>query len=464
MLKPRKSTMDDNFKTIIEPFKIKMIEAISMSTKEERKLFLKKAHYNLFLLNSDEVIIDLLTDSGTGTMSSKQWAALIDGDESYAGSRSYHEMKTEVFKLSSMKHIFPTHQGRASERILFSCIVDKGVSIVPNNTHFDTTRANIEYLGGTALDFTEENEDPIFKGNMNLQLLKNCFEKNQKNIPLCMITITNNSRGGLPVSLKNIKDTKTLCDQFKIPLFIDACRFAENAYFIQQYEEAYKNKSILSIIQEIFSCSDGFTMSAKKDAIVNIGGLLCLNDDTLAEAVTNQLILTEGFTTYGGLAGRDMAAMAQGLKEVQDESYLKYRITSTKYLGEAIKKIGIPIIEPIGGHAIYIDAKKFLNHIPANEFPAQALACKLYVEGGVRSVEIGSLMFGKFDTNTQTETPHDMELLRLAIPRRTYTQSHIDYVIETFEKVYKQKGDIKGLKIAKQAPLLRHFSAHLSQL
>lgn len=456
--------MQDNFKTIIEPFKIKMVEAISVSNKEERKSFLKKAHYNLFLLNSDEVIIDLLTDSGTGTMSSKQWAALIDGDESYAGSRSYREMKETVYELSKMKHIFPTHQGRASERILFSCIVKKGISVVPNNTHFDTTRANIEYLGGTALDFTENNEDPIFKGNMDLKLLKSCFEKNQKNIPLCMITITNNSRGGLPVSLKNIKDTKTLCDQFNIPLFIDACRFAENAYFIQQYEEAYKNSSILKIIQEVFSCCDGFTMSAKKDAIVNIGGLLCLNDDKLAEAVTNQLILTEGFTTYGGLAGRDMAAMAQGLKEVQDESYLKYRITSTRYLGEAIKKIGIPIIEPIGGHAIYIDAKKFLPNIPPSHLPAQALACHLYIEGGVRSVEIGSLMFGKLDTNLQKEIPHDMELLRLAIPRRTYTQSHIDYVIETFEKIYKQKQNIKGLQITKQAPLLRHFSAHLKPI
>ncbi|MBE8222172.1 MAG: tryptophanase [Bdellovibrionales bacterium] len=453
--------MQDNFKTIIEPFKIKMVEAISMSNKEERKLFLQKAYYNLFLLNSDEVIIDLLTDSGTGTMSSKQWAALIDGDESYAGSRSYREMKKIVYELSKMKHIFPTHQGRASERILFSCVVKKDISIVPNNTHFDTTRANIEYLGGTALDFTQDSEDPIFKGNMDLKLLKDCFEKNKKNIPLCMITITNNSRGGLPVSLKNIKETKALCDQFNIPLFIDACRFAENSYFIQQYESEYKNTSILKIIQEIFSYCDGFTMSAKKDAIVNIGGLLCFNDDKLAEGVTNQLILTEGFTTYGGLAGRDMAAMAQGLKEVQDESYLKYRITSTKYLGQAIKKIGIPIIEPIGGHAIYIDAKKFLPHIPVSQLPAQALACNLYIEGGVRSVEIGSLMFGRLDTSSKKEVPHDMELLRLAIPRRTYTQSHIDYVIETFEKIYKQKKDISGLQIVKQAPLLRHFSAHL---
>ncbi|MBE8162666.1 MAG: tryptophanase [Bdellovibrionaceae bacterium] len=453
--------MQDNFNTIIEPFKIKMVEAINMSNKEERKLFLKKANYNLFLLNSNEVIIDLLTDSGTGTMSSKQWAALIDGDESYAGSRSYHEMKDVVYQLSKMKHIFPTHQGRASERILFSCIVKKGVSIIPNNTHFDTTRANIEYLGGKAVDFTKGTEDPIFKGNMDLDLLKDCFEKNQKNIPLCMITITNNSRGGLPVSLKNIKETKALCDQFNIPLFIDACRFAENSYFIQQYEEAYKNSSILKIIQDTFSYCDGFTMSAKKDAIVNIGGLLCLNDDTLAEKVTNQLILTEGFTTYGGLAGRDMAAIAQGLKEVQDESYLKYRIVSTRYLGEAIKKIGIPIIEPIGGHAIYIDAKKMLPHIPPTQLPAQALACHLYVEGGVRSVEIGSLMFGKWDDSLQKEISHDMELLRLAIPRRTYTQSHIDYVIETFERVYKQKQNIKGLQITKQASLLRHFSAHL---
>lgn len=456
--------MSDNFKTIIEPFKIKMVEAIAMSNKKEREIFLKKAHYNLFLLNADEVIIDLLTDSGTGTMSSKQWAALIDGDESYAGSRSYKEMKDIVYQLSSMKHIFPTHQGRASERILFTCLVKKGISLVPNNTHFDTTRANIEYLGGSALDFTEENQEPIFKGNMDLKALELCLKQNQKNIPLCMITITNNSRGGLPVSLKNIKDTKALCNKFNIPLFIDACRFAENAYFIKTYEEAYKNKSILEIIKEIFSYSDGFTMSAKKDAIVNIGGLLCLNDDALAEDIANQLILTEGFTTYGGLAGRDMAAMAQGLKEVQNESYLKYRIRSIQYLGNAIKKIGIPIIEPIGGHAIYIDAKKFLSHIPATEFPAQALACQLYIEGGVRSVEIGSLMFGKLDKKLQKELSHDVEFLRLAIPRRCYTQSHIDYVIETFERLYKKRNDIRGLKIIKQAPLLRHFSAHLENL
>lgn len=461
--------MEPGFKTIIEPFRIKMIEPIRISTQEERCELLKKADYNLFLLKAEDITIDLLTDSGTGAMSAAQWGKMMEGDESYAGSKSFYDMEEAVQDLTGMKHVFPTHQGRAAERILFSIVGGEG-KIIPNNTHFDTTRANIEFNNTEAVDLViEEGKDPNcehpFKGNINLDKLRALFEehKGTDHIPLCMLTITNNSGGGQPVSMENIRQTKKLCSEYAIPLFLDACRFGENAYFIKVREQGYSQKTVKQIVQEIFSYADGFTMSAKKDAIVNMGGLLCFNDDELAEGVKSMLILTEGFTTYGGLSGRDMAALAQGLREVVEEDYLEYRMKSTKYLGDALQKMGIPIVKPVGGHAVYIDAKELLPHINPLDYPAQALGCELYIQGGIRSVEIGSLMFGHYDENG-TEIPNTMELLRLAVPRRVYTQSHIDYVIEAFEKVYARKDELKGLKIVKEPPFLRHFSAKLAPL
>lgn len=461
--------MEPGFKTIIEPFRIKMVEPIRISTQEERCELLKKADYNLFLLKAEDITIDLLTDSGTGAMSAAQWGKMMEGDESYAGSKSYYDMEEVVQDLTGMKHVFPTHQGRAAERILFSMVGSKG-KIIPNNTHFDTTRANIEFNNTDAVDLViEEGKDPNcehpFKGNMNLDKLRALFEehKGTDHIPLCMLTITNNSGGGQPVSMENIHQTKKLCSEYAIPLFLDACRFGENAYFIKAREQGYSQKPVKKIVQEIFSYADGFTMSAKKDAIVNMGGLLCFNDDELAEGVKSMLILTEGFTTYGGLSGRDMAALAQGLREVVEEDYLEYRMKSTKYLGDALQKMGIPIVKPVGGHAVYIDAKELLSHINPLDYPAQALGCELYIQGGIRSVEIGSLMFGHYDEDG-TEVPNTMELLRLAVPRRVYTQSHIDYVIEAFEKVYARKDELKGLKIVKEPAFLRHFSAKLAPL
>ena len=461
--------LNTGFKTIIEPFRIKMVEPIKMTTLEERRKLLEQAGYNLFLLKAENIIIDLLTDSGTGAMSAAQWAKMMEGDESYAGCKSYYEMEEVVQDLTGMKHVFPTHQGRAAERILFSIVGGEG-KIIPNNTHFDTTRANVEYTQTEALDLViEEGKNPNsehpFKGNMDLVRLRALFEehKGTDHIPLCMLTITNNSGGGQPVSMENIRATKELCREYNIPFFLDACRFAENAYFIKKREAGFQERSIKSIVQEIFSYADGFTMSAKKDAIVNMGGLLCFNDDQLAEGVKSMLILTEGFSTYGGLSGRDMAALAQGLKEIVEEDYLEYRMRSTQYLGEALLKMGIPIVKPIGGHAVYIDAKSLLPQIDPLDYPAQSLACELYIQGGIRSVEIGSFMFGHYDENG-TEIPNSMELLRLALPRRVYTQSHIDYVIEVFEKVYEKRSELKGLKIIKEPPFLRHFSAELSPL
>lgn len=460
---------NENFKTIIEPFRIKMVEPIKMTSEEERNIILKEAHNNLFLIKAENIIIDLLTDSGTGAMSAAQWGAMMEGDESYAGCKSYYDMQEAVQDLTAMKHVYPTHQGRAAERILFGCLGGEG-KIIPNNTHFDTTRANIEFTKTKALDLViEEGTNAAslypFKGNMDLNKLRALFEehKGTDTIPLCMLTITNNSGGGQPVSMENIRDTKALCNEFNIPLFLDACRFAENAYFIKHREEGFSNRTIKEIVQETFSHCDGFTMSAKKDAIVNMGGLLCFNDDALSVNVKNMLILTEGFSTYGGLSGRDMAALAQGLREVVEEDYLEYRIKSTTYLGDALTKAGIPVVLPIGGHAVYIDAAAMLPHIPALEYPGQALACELYIKGGIRGVEIGSFMFGSFDENGK-EIPNTMELLRLAIPRRVYTQSHIDYVIEVLELVNKNKDKLKGMKITKQPPFLRHFSAELAPL
>ncbi len=450
-------------KTIIEPFKIKSVEPIRFTTEEERIKLLNDAGLNPFLLHADDVLIDLLTDSGTSAMSSVQWAGIMNGDESYAGSKSFYKFEKMVKKITGMKYIIPTHQGRASERILFSVTGGSG-KFIPNNTHFDTTRANIEFSGAEAVDLlNEEGKHPEiradFKGNMDVEKLKE-FIKNTgaENIPLCMITITNNSGGGQPVSMQNIREVKEVCKQNNIPLFLDACRFAENSYFIKKREKGYADKSVLEIAQEIFSYADGATMSAKKDALVNIGGFLAINDDELAQKCRNLLIVTEGFPTYGGLAGRDLEAVAQGLVEVLDENYLQYRIRSVEYLGDKLVNAGVPIIEPPGGHAIYIDAKGFLPDIPAEQFPGQALTCELYVHGGIRAVEIGSVMFGKYDDNGNL-IPPPMELVRLAIPRRVYTQSHIDYVAEKIIEVYNTREKIKGLKITYQAPMLRHFTA-----
>ena len=450
-------------KTIIEPFKIKSVEPIRFTTKEERIAILKKAGYNPFMIHADDVIIDLLTDSGTSAMSAKQWAGIMDGDEAYAGSKSFYRFEKQVKKITGMKYIIPTHQGRASEKILFSIVGGKG-KYFPNNTHFDTTRANIEFTGAEAVDLLNETgKHPEiradFKGNMDVEKLTEFIKKTGKeNIPLCMITITNNSGGGQPVSMQNIREVKEVCNKYDIPLFIDACRFAENAYFIKKREKGYGNKPIIEIAKEIFSYADGATMSAKKDGLANIGGFLALNDEDLAMKCRNLLIVTEGFPTYGGLAGRDLEAIAQGLEEVLDESYLQYRIRSVEYLGERLVAAGVPIIEPPGGHAIYIDAKRFLPDIPPEQFPGQAIVGSLYVEGGIRSVEIGSVMFGKYDEKGRL-IPPPMELVRLAIPRRVYTQSHIDYVLEVIIETFKNRKNLRGYKIVYEAPMLRHFTA-----
>jgi len=462
--------MDKKFKTIIEPFRIKMVEPIKMTTLAERQRYLQEAHHNVFLIRAENILIDLLTDSGTGAMSAAQWAKMMEGDESYAGCRSYYDMRDSIVDLTGFKHVFPTHQGRAAERILFTAIggPDK---IIPNNTHFDTTRANVEYTKAEAVDLViEEGKDPSsehpFKGNMDLEKLEALFEKHRgtNRIPLCMITVTNNSGGGQPVSLENIRQTKQLCKKYNIPLFLDCCRFAENAYFIKIREPGQQNRTVKEIVKEMFSYSDGATMSSKKDALVNMGGFLAFNDDGLAQEVQNLEILTEGYPTYGGLSGRDLAALGQGLKEVVEEDYLEYRIKSTQYLGDALVREGVPVMRPIGGHAVYIDAKAMLPHIPAHELPAQALCCECYLEGGIRSVEIGTLMFGRPNPNGGTDIPSAMELLRLAIPRRVYTQSHIDYVIEAIAFVNKRKANLKGLKITEQPPYLRHFTAKMAPL
>lgn len=455
-------------KTIIEPFRIKSVEPIRFTTKEERIKILEKAGYNPFLIHADDVLIDLLTDSGTSAMSSLQWAGIMQGDESYAGSKSFFRFEDAIRKITGMKFIIPTHQGRAAEKILFSITGGEG-KFIPNNTHFDTTRANIEFSGAEAFDFLNEiGKHPEiradFKGDMDIEKLeKFIIEKGKENIPMVMITITNNSGGGQPVSLKNIREVKEVCSKYNLPLFIDACRFAENAYFIKMREKGYRDKSVLEISQEIFSYADGVTMSAKKDALVNIGGFLAMNDEDLAMKCRNLLIVTEGFPTYGGLAGRDLEAVAQGLEEVVDEHYLQYRIRSVEYLGEKLVNAGVPIIEPPGGHAIYIDAKRFLPDVSSEQFPGQSVTCELYIEGGIRGCEIGSVMFGKYDSAGKL-IPPPMELVRLAIPRRVYTQSHIDYVSEVIIEVYKNRNKLKGYEITYQAPMLRHFTAQFKPM
>ncbi len=447
-------------KTIIEPFKIKSVEPIRWTTRAEREALLKKAHYNVFQLPAEDVLIDLLTDSGTAAMSTHQWAAMMEGDESYAGGKSFGRFQRAVRGIFGYQHVIPTHQGRAAERILFSVMCKKG-DVVPNNTHFDTTRANVEFVGAEALDLPiPEGRQPAaqhpFKGNLDVAALEQLIARvGRERVPLVMLTITNNSGGGQPVSMENARAVSAVCRKHRIPFYFDACRFAENAYFIKLREEGYESKTPKEIAQEMFKLGDGCTMSAKKDGLANIGGFLCTNDDELAQKEKNLLILTEGYPTYGGLAGRDLDAIAVGLEEALEEDYLRYRIVSTAYLGKHIAEAGVPIVEPPGGHAIYIDARAFLPHIPPAEFPGVALACELYLEGGIRGVEIGSLMFG---------AAAKMDLVRLAIPRRVYTQSHVDYVVEVILEVWKRRQQIRGLKLTYEAPFLRHFTARLSPL
>ena len=452
------------FKTIIEPFRIKMVEPIRMTTEKERLNLLKKAKHNLFLLKAEDVIIDLLTDSGTSAMSSQQWSGMMIGDESYAGARSWKKMEETIKDLTGYKHVLPTHQGRAAERILYGCMGEEGKVFI-SNTHFDTTRANIEFSNAEAIDCpTEVGKKPSsnhpFKGNMNISKLVSTIKKNGKeNIAGVILTVTNNSGGGQPVSMKNAKQTSDVCKKYNIPLIIDACRIAENAYFIKAREKEYKNYTYKKIAQKMFSLADGCTMSAKKDGIVNMGGFLALNSDKLTQQCKNELIITEGFITYGGISGRDMEAISTGLKEVFDPDYLQYRIASTTYLGERLNQMGIPIVLPVGGHAVYIDAKALYSHIPVDQYPGQSLACNLYLKGGIRASEIGSVMFGKKGSNGEL-IPASMELVRLAIPRRVYTQSHVDYVIEVFQEIKKQKNKAKGIKIVKEPKYLRHFTSH----
>jgi tryptophanase len=447
-------------KTIIEPFRIKSVEPIRRTTAEERLQLIEEAGYNLFAVPADAILVDLLTDSGTGAMSTAQWAALMRGDESYAGSPSFTRFRESVQAIFGFRHVIPTHQGRAAERILFSVMCKRG-DVVPNNTHFDTTRANCEFVGAEAVDLpVPEAAEPArvlpFKGNMDVGRLERLIERTgRERVPLVMLTVTNNSGGGQPVSMENIRAVKAVCQRYEIPLYLDACRYAENAYFIKMREPGYADRSPREIAQEMFSHADGCTMSAKKDGLANIGGFLCTNDDSLARQEENLLILTEGFPTYGGLAGRDLEAIAVGLNEALEEDYLNYRIASTAYLGDHIARSGVPIVQPPGGHAIYIDARSFLPHVPPEQFPGVALAVELYVAGGIRSCEIGTLMLGKHAK---------MDLVRLAIPRRTYTQSHIDYVVEIILEVLARRQQIGGLELAYEAPFLRHFTARFRPL
>jgi len=454
-------------RTIIEPYRVKSVEPIRFTTREEREAALKKAGYNLFGLHADDVLIDLLTDSGTSAMSAEQWAAMMRGDESYAGSRSFERFESVVRELTGFKHIIPTHQGRASERILFGDLLVKG-DVVISNTHFDTTRANVEFQGAEALDLpcAESRElhlEMPFKGNLDLDAVEHALEANGKKVKLVMVTVTNNSGGGQPVSLENMRAVRALCDKHGVPLFLDACRFAENAWFIKVREQGQTDRHPREIAREMFRLADGCTISLKKDGFGNIGGLLAMNDDKLAARCRTSLILTEGFTTYGGLAGRDLEALAQGLLEVTEPDYLRYRVRTAEYLAQKSWAAGVPTVRPAGGHAVYLDAKAALPHIPPHEYPAQALACELYLEGGVRGVEIGTLMFGRPQEDGRDQAAPN-ELVRLALPRRVYTQSHIDYVAEVIAAVAKRAVKLKGYRIVEQAPWLRHFTARLEPL
>lgn len=448
-------------RTIIEPFKIKMVEPLHFHTKEHRHEVLKEAGYNLFLMNSDQITFDFLTDSGTTAMSAEQWASMITADESYAGSKSFQKFKATIKDVFGLNHVIPTHQGRAAERIFFGTLVKSGHKI-PSNNHFDTTRANIEFLGAEAVDLViEEGKNPSslhpFKGNIDLVKLENFCREHQKQIPFGMITITNNTGGGQPVSLENLKGAAGIYKKYGIPFIVDACRFAENAYFIKLREDAHKGRSVKDIVHEIFSLADGCLMSAKKDAMVNIGGFIALRSDEWLDDLRNLLILTEGFPTYGGLAARDLASMAIGLQEVLDENYLSYRLAVSKYMVDRLNAVGLPTMQPAGGHAVYLDAKSFLPHIPSHQFPGQSLAVELYLSEGIRSCEIGSAMFGKYDNGQFI--PAAMELVRLAFPRRVYTQSHFDYIIEGMTELVHRKNELKGMKLIYEPPFLRHFTA-----
>jgi tryptophanase len=455
-------------KTIIEPFKIKMVEPIRLTTPEQREEILRLAHFNLFQVPAEDVLIDLLTDSGTSAMSSEQWAALVRGDEAYAGARSWFRFEAVLREMTGMPHILPTHQGRASERILFELAGGPG-KVIPSNNHFDTTRANIEHSGATAVDLvidegTRPRDPHPFKGNLDPAKLRRLIDEvGAGRIPLCMVTVTNNSGGGQPVSLANLREVKEVCRRHGIPMVLDACRFAENAYLIKQREPGQRDRSPRDIARAMFDLADGATISAKKDGLANIGGVLLLRDDELARRANDLLILTEGFVTYGGVAGRDLEAMAQGFVEVLDEHYLEYRLRSVAYLGERLLEAGIPIVEPPGGHAVYIDAAAFLPHVPAEQFPGQALACALFRRGGVRTVEIGGVMFGGGDPDAGEVRRPPMELVRLAIPRRVYTQSHIDYVAEVAVEVFARREAIRGLRIVEAPPTLRHFTAKFAE-
>ena len=449
------------FRTIIEPFRIHSVEPLRLTTEEERREAIRRSGYNLFALDARDVLIDLLTDSGTGAMSRDQWAAIQHGDESYAGSPSWHRFAEAVRELFPFRHIIPTHQGRAAEKILFSAVGGPGLAI-PNNTHFDTTRANVEFTGAEAVDLVIEEgrrpqEEHPFKGNMDIQALDRFLGDRPGSVPLVMVTITNNSGGGQPVSLENLRDVRAVCDRHSVPLFLDACRFAENAWFIREREEGQGGRDVADIVREIAGLADGMTMSAKKDPLANIGGWLAMDDDDLAERCRNLLILTEGFPTYGGLAGRDLEAIAQGLTEAVEHDYLRYRIRSTAYLGDALHRAGIPVVRPIGGHAVYLDARALLPHIPPLQYPGQSLAVALYEAGGIRGCEIGTVMFGLQPDGS--EQPAAMDLVRLAIPRRTYTQSHIDYAIEVVTAVAERAGRLGGMRIVSQPSALRHFTA-----
>ena len=454
------------FRTIIEPFRVHSVEPLRMSTPEERGRAIRDAGFNLFNLHADDVLIDLLTDSGTGAMSSDQWAGMQRGDESYAGSPSWFRFLESVQDLFPFRHVIPTHQGRAAEKILFTAIAgpDKAV---PNNTHFDTTRANIEFTGAEAVDLPcpearDVSAEHPFKGNMDVDALRAFLDRHHRRVPVVFVTITNNSGGGQPVSLANLRAVRKICDSFGIPLFLDACRFAENAWFVREREPGQQDREVRDIVREIASLADGMTMSAKKDGLANIGGWLAMNDDGLAARCRTLLILTEGFPTYGGLAGRDLEAIAQGLREVVHPDYLRYRIRSTAYLGDALTRLGIPIVRPTGGHAVYLDARALLPHVPPLQYPGQSVAVALYEIGGVRGCEIGTVMFGRHPDGS--EQPAAMELVRLAIPRRTYTQSHIDYVIEVCAEAARAAPRLRGYRIVEEPPSLRHFTARFEPL
>ena len=455
-------------KTIIEPFRIRSVEPIRISTREEREKAIRDAHYNLFTLAAHDVMIDLLTDSGTGAMSTKQWAALMQGDESYAGSDSFYDLRDTVQGLMGFEHVIPVHQGRAAERIIFQIMAAEDM-LIPNNTHFDTTRANIEFRGTEAVDIpVPEGLQPStpgdFKGNMDIDGLRVFLEENEGKVPVGLLTITNNGNGGQPVSMQNIRETSELYKAHGIPFLLDAARFAENAYMIKLREDGYADKDLHEIVREMFGYADGCMISAKKDGMVNIGGLLCLDDDELASQARNLLILTEGFPTYGGLAGRDMAALAQGLREVLDWDYLQYRHASARYLADGLQRLGVPCVRPVGLHAVYVDARELLPHIPPIELPGQTLCCELYKVGGIRPVEIGTLMFGTTDPDTGEPRPATLDLVRLTLPRRVYTQSHVDWILEAFEDVVSRKDELKGYKILEEAPFLRAFTAKLAPI